>query len=559
MTTPFFSALFQQINNSRRSAAQSPRTENQTSDKRPQAAAAPARITQSADTEPHPIFDKRADLKPQNAIDKAVFAKLESMNIRPANLCSDAVFLRRAYIDVIGTLPTASEARQFLTDTDPDKRAQLIDRLLEREEYADYLAMKWCDLLRVKAEFPINLWPNAVQAYHRWIRTSIKENLPYDQFVRELLTASGSNFRKPQVNFYRAIQGRDPKSIAGAVALSLMGARAENWPKERLDGMATFFSQIAYKSTGEWKEEILFFDASIPLGGPDRPASDGPPKPSFPDGTVAEIPAGADPREVFADWLITPGNPWFVKNVVNRLWCWLLGRGIIHEPDDIRDDNPPSNPELLAVLEKEFISNHADTKGMLRLILNSNAYQLSSIPRSDHPDAAKYFASYPLRRLDAEVLIDALCQISGTSEEYTSAIPEPFTFIPDNQRSIELPDGSITSAFLELFGRPPRDTGLDSERNNQPTPAQVLHLLNSSHIQKKIEQSPGIQRLLSQPANAPGEAVALIYLTILSRFPQREEYAVIQNYSQSGNPNRREATIDLIWALINSTEFLYRH
>jgi len=185
----------------------------------------------------------------------------------------------------------------------------------------------------------------------------------------------------------------------------------------------------------------------------------------------------------------TRKNPWFARNIVNRAWFWLLGRGIIQEPDDIRPDNPPVNPELLAYLEKEFVASHYDMKHLYRLILNSQAYQLSSIPRSTNPEAAANFAFYPVRQLDAEVLSDALCEITGTTEKYSSSIPEPFTFIPEKERSIALPDGSITSSFLEMFGRPPRDTGLESERNNLPTANQRLHLLNSSHIQRKIEQA----------------------------------------------------------------------
>ena len=203
-----------------------------------------------------------------------------------------------------------------------------------------------------------------------------------------------------------------------------------------------------------------------------------------------------DPREVFADWLIDPKNPWFTQNIANRVWSWLLGRGIIQEPDDIRPDNPPSDPKLLALLEKELIASHYDLKRLFRLILNSKTYQLSSLPGTDNPEGAAHFAFYPLRRLDAEVLIDALDQITGTTENYSSAIPEPYTFIPGDVRSIALPDGSISSSFLEMFGRPPRDTGLESERNNRPTADQRLHLLNSSHILLKLEQSRMVQNLM---------------------------------------------------------------
>ncbi len=206
------------------------------------------------------VFESNAALTPQNPVDELVFARLKQLNLPPARLCSDAVFVRRVYLDVIGTLPKASEAEQFLVNRDPNKRRVLIDRLLERDEFADYWAMKWSDLLRVKAEFPINLWPNAAQAYHRWIRTSIQDNLPYDQFVRQMLTSSGSNFRVPPVNFYRAMQSKEPPAIARAVALTFMGTRAEKWPTNQLAGMAAFFSAIGYKYTAEWKEEIVMFD-----------------------------------------------------------------------------------------------------------------------------------------------------------------------------------------------------------------------------------------------------------------------------------------------------------
>ena len=320
-----------------------------------------------------------------------------------------------------------------------------------------------------------------------------------------MLTSSGSNFRVPPVNFYRAIQSRQPAAIAQAVALAMMGTRAEKWPPERLAGMSAFFAKIGYKSTGEWKEEIVFFDPNATTAkepaqgtGKDAPKVRAvPPAAVFPDGTAARIPPDRDPREVFADWLIDAKNPWFARNIVNRAWYWLDGRGIIHEPDDIRPDNPPSNPELLAYLEQELIASHYDLRHIYRLILNSKTYQLSSLARDTQPGAEANFASYPLRRLEAEVLIDAICQVTGTTEKYSSAIPEPYTFLPEGHRSIALPDGSITSPFLEEFGRPPRDTGLESERNNRVTAAQRLNMLNSTHIQRKLEQGPRLQELLA--------------------------------------------------------------
>lgn len=503
-----------------------------------------------AEKSPMRPYESRDHVVPQGRIDELVFGRLEQLGIPPANLCSDEVFCRRVFLDVIGTLPTAGEVREFLRNGSPDKRRALIDRLLDRSEFADYWALKWGDLLRVKAEFPINLWPNAAQAYHRWIRTRIRDNVPYDRFVRELLVSNGSNFRVPQVNFYRAMQNREPQGVAQTVALTFMGCRAENWPKDRLAGMAAFFSQISYKSTAEWKEEIVCFDPEKARGN--LPAA------VFPDGTPAALAPEQDPRQVFADWLISPNNSYFARNVVNRVWFWLLGRGIVHEPDDLRPDNPPSNPELLTFLEKELVAARYDLKHLFRLVLNSKAYQLSSIPKTKDPQGELNFSHYPLRRLEAEVLIDALNQITGTTEKYSSAIPEPFTFVPEDIRSIALPDGSITSSFLEMFGRPPRDTGLESERNNRTTAAQRLHLLNSSHIQRKIEQSPKLAALL-RSGNRPRDLVDGIYLATLSRYPTEDELKTIRAYSRSDAPKGREALVDLTWALVNSPEFLYRH
>jgi len=516
------------------------------------------------------IFESYVCTTPESPIDKLVYRKLAKLGIHPT-ICSDAVFVRRAFLDVIGTLPTAQEAREFIQDQDQNKRRALVNRLLEREEFADYWAMKWSDLLRVKAEFPINLWPNAAQAYHHWIRTSIRDNKPYDQFVREMLTANGSNFRVGQVNFYRAMQNKTPEGIATTVALTFMGSRAESWPKNYLPGMAVFFSQISYKPTREWKEEIVFWDpnkadvaqqASNALAqvAAAKPVRSVPQAAIFPDGTrIKKLPPDRDPREVFADWLITPKNSWFTPSIVNRIWSWLLGRGIIHEPDDIRPNNPPSNPALLAYLQKEFVASHYDMKLIYRLILTSRTYQLSSInPKPDVPQGEANFAFYPLRRLDAEVLIDAINQITGTSDLYTSAIPEPFTFIPDNKPAISLPDGSITSPFLDLFGHPARATGMENERLNRPSPTQRMHLLNSSHIQRKLEEGPKLKAIISSNRK-PQEIMDDLYLTVLSRFPTADEVKTAEAYAKSGVVKGRAAWIDLVWALINSDEFLYRH
>lgn len=494
------------------------------------------------------LYESTVAVRPQNAIDDLVLADLRSQGIQPASLCSDETFVRRVYLDVLGTLPTADQSREFISKHSSTKRLELIDHVLEQPEFADYWAMKWCDVLRVKAEFPINLWPQAAQAYHRWIRAAIMDNLPYDQFARELLTASGSNFRVPQVNFYRALQSHQPEAIAQVVALTFMGERTESWPAERLAGMSQFFSRVGYKPTGEWKEEIVFFDRRR-----DGKLSNEAVAAIFPNSMPVEIRADQDPRREFADWLTDDRNPWFSRVVVNRIWCWLVGRGIIEPVDDIRIDNRPTNPELLDHLAKELVAADYDLKHVIRMILQSGSYQQSCVARGEARKAAEHFAFYQPRRLDAEVLIDAICQITDTTETYMSIIPEPFTFLPDTQRAIALPDGSITSSFLETFGRPARDTGLASERNNRLTPGQALHLLNSNHIRDKFKRGPGFKKLLRRPGGR-FETVDLLYLTILSRRATEGELTLGGSLCASDRGAQ-----DLAWALINSDEFLFRH
>jgi hypothetical protein len=497
---------------------------------------------------PREPFETSSFAVPPGRIDSIILARLAKDGYSPALPCSDAVFIRRIFLDLIGTLPTSDELAGFLNDTSSNKRAKLVDTLFTRDEFADYWAMKWCDLLRVKAEFPVNLWPNPAQAYHRLLQACLRNNLPMDRFVRGLLTASGSNMRVPQANFFRAVPNREPRSLAAAVSLAFMGVRQESWPPAELASLAVFFSRVGYKSTMEWKEEIVFFDES-------KPAATAPVQ--MPDGQLLTIPPERDPRAVFADWLIRPDNPWFARNLANRAWYWLLGRGIIHEPDDVRKNNPPSHPELLAFLEKEFVSHDYDMRHLLRLIVNSRTYQQSCIPTNTNPRALELFGAYPIRRLDAEVLIDAICAVTETSETYSSAIPEPFTWLPVGTRAIALPDGSISSSFLELFGRPARDSGFESERNSNPNAAQRLHFLNSSHIRSKIERSP-ILRKSPRNAGDSNNIVTQLYCAILSRLPTTAEKTIGRELLRSAG-DRKELLIDMTWAMFNTTEFLCRH
>ena len=497
-------------------------------------------------------------------IDRLVFSKLNELHIPPSKPCTDEVFLRRIYLDMTGTLPTSQQTRKFLSANSANKRAKLIEELFERDEFADYWAMKWCDLLRVKAEFPSNLWPNAVQAYHRWIRTAIYNNMPYDEFARTLLTSSGSNFRVAPVNFYRAVPKREGEEIAQVVALTFMGMRTDGWERGQLLGMAAFFGNVGYKKTAEWKEEIVFFDPSKSFLDSETKESV---VPRFSGGTVVVIPDGQDPREVFTDWLVD--SDIFAQSIVNRVWYWLLGRGIVHEPDDFRADNPPQNQALLDHLAKELVDSGFDLQHIYRIILNSKTYQLSSIHNDGNKVDEANFSHYSVRRLDAEVLIDAICQITDTTESYSSSIPEPFTWIPENQRSITLADGSITSPFLDLFGRPPRDSGYESERNNRPSSAQKLHLLNSTHIQKKIAGNSKLLGMYYKKKGkgkkpqvlwkSPAEALEGMYLSILSRYPTEEEKDIALTYLRNHGSKRHEVGVDMVWALLNTKEFIYRH
>jgi hypothetical protein len=540
-------------------------------------------------------YENGESFAPKGKIDEHQLENLKKLGITPAKMSSDAAFLRRVHVDLIGTLPTMEEAVNFLSDKSADKRQKLIASLLERDEFSIYWSLKWGDILRVKSEFPINLWPNAVQAYSHWIRNAVQKNMPYDKFARELLTSSGSNFRDPPANFYRATEDRSPFGLAKVAVQAFLGSRLKDWPEPEKKEIEKLFSRVSYKKTSEWKEEIVILNPE-----PAEKISV-----NMPDGTRVAVLPGADPRRAFADWLTGPGEKWFAQVAVNRAWFWLFGRGIVHEPDNFvlqRDSsvswlsgllgntkktnmgNPPCNPELLDFLAGEFIKSGYDFKALLGLIANSATYQQSCIPSSDLVQAEKYFAVYPVRRLDAEVLADALTYLSETSPKYMSVIPEPFTYIPEEQATIALDDGSISSSFLENFGRPARDTGYLMERNNVTTYSQRLFLLNSSVIQNKVTNTPFLKTILKDSKGDAEAVVNRIYLLILSRYPTGKEYeTVLQNYAEADltkpqvatpdkkgpvpaeNKKRRQlknvnyACKQLIWALVNSKEFLFRH
>lgn len=477
------------------------------------------------------------------ALDAVVALRLKALGVEPAPPCSDAAFVRRAYLDVLGTIPTLAEARAFLADRRPDKRGRLVDELVERDAFADHAALRLCRVLRVRAEFPVNLWPHAAQTYHRWVRDALRDRMPFDRFAHALLTASGSSVRVPPANFWRAVPRRDPATLAASVALTFLGARTERWPKARAEGFAALFARVGYKTTAEWKEEVVFFDRT-------RPSAK---SAALPDDTPVRLAPDEDPRRVFAAWLAGPGRRELARALANRVCAWLVGEAPVEEADDLGPHNPPSHPELLDLLEREVLRTGFDLVHLHRVLLRSSVYQRAVRP-SEAAGRTAPFAARRLRRLDAEVLIDAVNAITGTTEDYESRVPEPWSYLPTDQRAVALPDPSVTSPFLELFGRSPRVTGRASESEpGLPTEAQRLHLLNSTHVRRKVSEGPALGRLVRSFA-WPREAYDAVYLTVLSRYPTPEEVEAVADHRGEGQ-SVADTALDLAWALLNTIEF----
>jgi hypothetical protein len=517
---------------------------------------------------PQPLPSPFPAVQANNKIDELVFANLKALGFPPAEVCADEVFLRRVYLDVIGTLPTPDEARVFLADADPQKRSKLIDRLLQREEFADFWALKWGDLLKIKAEEPINLWPKAAETYHRWVRDSIAENKPYDQFARELLTSNGSSFRVGPANYTRAVANRDVRTVGEATALVFLGARlscarchghpVENWGLEDDLGMAAFFAQVTTKPTGEWKEQIVYRDPEKELR---HPKSGKVVRPKPLGGAIVPLNQGADPRRKLVDWLTAPENPWFAKNVVNRIWYWLLGRGIVHEPDDLRPTNPPEDPALLEYLEKELVSHRYDLKHIYRLVLNSKTYQLSSEPNPLNEKDVAHFSHYQAKRLTAEQILDALSQITespGRFRVFRRPNTAPDTAIPSDVKAAEIAEASESSLLAAMFGRPERATGLERERAADLGAFHVQFLVNSNEVEWSMGESPRIQRFFTAKTS-DAEIVEEVFLSALSRRPKEAEKQKILEYFAQEKNNRNQAVNDLFWVVLNTSEFLLNH
>jgi hypothetical protein len=494
---------------------------------------------------------------PANFIDEHVFAKQRELQLAPAPVASNEVFLRRVYLDAIGTVPTPEEARAFLDSKDADKRAKLIDKLLARDEFAAFWALKWADVLRGS---PTTISERGVHSFHRYLVRTFAEDRPLTEFARDLLTGTGNTLNKPAANFFRV--ARTPEEAAEAAAQLFLGVRVQcakchNHPFEAITqadyyGLAAFFARVQVKG-----EQFGLDDATVALA-PGREVTN--PKTRKPQEPVAfGTPAGPlgpddDRRVKFAEWLTAPGNKYFATSVANRVWFHLLGRGIIDPVDDVRDTNPPSNPQLLQALADDFAKNGHRLKPLVRVILNSRTYQLASAGAPPQSPAAadpeRYFTQAAVRMLAAEQILDAASLATG--------VPERFKGYPPGTRAIDLAEGGVNHPFLQAFSKPVRDVTCECAREEDPSLPQVLHLLNNAGLVEKVKSPRGRVAGWLKEGKSNAEVVELIYLATLSRRPTPKELEVVTKHLAS-LPDRAEGMHDLQFALINLNEFLLRH
>lgn len=494
------------------------------------------------------------DAVAKNYIDEFVFAKLKKLRLQPATLAPDHVFIRRAFLDVIGSVPTPDESRAFLLDTDPNKRAKLIDTLLERPEFSDVWAMKWADVLRVSANDTINFDRKSMNRYNDWLREAITTNKPMDQIVRELLTAKGGNFTNPAANFY--LIESDPTLMAENVAQIFMGVQMqcaqchnhpfERWTMEDYYSFSAFFAQVGRKTSSDPRETIVFNSG----GGEVKHIKTGaamPPK--FLGGEVPDV-NNKDRREVLAQWLTSPENKWFAKNIANRVWDHFFGGGIVNPPDDVRVTNPPSNPQLHEELGKKMVEYNYDLRKMVRDICNSYTYQIDTKPRAPEYKDERNLAVARVRRLTAEQMFDSICKVTDTEVKFPN--------LPLGAMASQVADGKSGIYFLDVFGRPGRDSVCTCGRKNEPTLAQSLHLINGDTVNNAIKQPESrVDALLKAETPTP-QVVEELYLAALSRIPSPEEAQTVQQYIDTA-PDRRVAVEDAFWSVLNSKEFIFNH
>jgi hypothetical protein len=488
-------------------------------------------------------------LPANNFIDPLVDAKLKKLNIRPSGPADDAEYLRRVFLDVIGTLPTPDEVRKFLADPAADKRAKVVDALLERPEYADYWALKWADVLRVDRQA---LGAPAAYAYYRWIRQAVAENRPFDRFARELVTAEGPLAEVPEAGFYKVVT--KPGEAATTLSQVFLGVRVacaechhhpfDRWAQADYYGMAAFFTPVGVRKLGV--SDVLAAEGESTA----RHLRTGETVPATPLGGKPVSSTKGDQRTALAAWMTAPDNPFFARNLMNRLWAHFLGRGIVELVDDVRSTNPPTNPELLDALAKKFIDSKYDVKAMVRLICASRVYQTSSAPNDTNVHDDQNYSRMVFKRPDAEVLMDMVTQATG--------VPEKFDGAPLGTRAIQLWDSRIRHYFLRQFGRPMRASACECERNAEPNIAQVLHLLNSDFVQDRLRHDAGTAARLCRTEADDGQIVEELWLSFLSRPPRPDEIKTVVDFVKKAK-TRREGFEDVAWALLNTKEFIFNH
>jgi hypothetical protein len=503
-----------------------------------------------------------------NFIDDYVFENLEMLGIPSSPRCDDTTFIRRVTLDIAGRLPTPEELERFLADPSPNRREACIDDLLKSPQYADYFANKWTALLKNRRDEASDITSNF--AFHAWIRDSLLANVPYDQLVRELLAATGTVIGNPAVAWYKRV--KEPKQQMEDVAQLFLGVRMqcaqchhhpfERWSQDDYYGLTAFFTRVGRKPTGTRGEDMIFHQRGIAeaenlkTGTTVRPMALG--------DQVGQIRAEEDPRLKLANWLALPENPFFAKSLVNRYWKHFLSRGLIEPEDDIRDTNPPSNPELLNALADSFVESGYDLKQLVKTITMSSSYQLSSIPNEyNQVDLQNYSRYYP-KRLQAEVLLDSIDDLTGGKTDFAN--------LPPGTRAIALPDNSYnrSSEFLKVFGRPENQSVCECERVETASLAQSLHLINASDVRSKLSSAEGTAKRLSDQTTDLSEQIHEVYRKAFSRDATEAEIAVATSYFQesrfdaSGNAisesvARRENFQDLLWAIMNTKEFLFNH
>ncbi len=505
---------------------------------------------------------------PRNFIDEHLFANLKQVGVPPSPVCDDSTFIRRVSLDIAGRLPTSEETAAFLASQEPNKREQVIDALLRTPDYADYFAAKWAAMLKNRRDDTSDITANF--AFHAWVRDSLLANKPYDQFVRELLAATGTVMGNPPVAWYKRV--KEPKQQIEDIAQLFLGVRMqcaqchhhpfERWSQDDYYALTAFFTQVGRKPSATRGEDQIFHKRG--LAAATNPKSGASIKPAALGDAVPAIAPNEDPRLRLADWMGSKTNPFFAKSLVNRYWKHFFQRGLIEPEDDIRDTNPPTNPALLAALEQHFINSGFDLKSLVREITRSQAYQLSSKPNEQNlADRQNYSRFYP-RRLPAEVLLDAVDRMTETQTDFAN--------LPPGTRAVALPDNSYNRAtpFLRVFGRPEGESVCECERVQSSSLAQTLHLINANDIKGKLASGTGrAQRLASE--KKPAEAkIAELYLAAFAREPRADELKTalaylnepqLDNEGKPVDPQKatRENFQDLIWALINTKEFLFNH